>query len=144
MELLDRIKDNATRIVGVFTESPLLCSFLICIFTLSSVFCIRGLVNGLFEMHRSRSNLKKIRKNNSICHKLIMKPAWDECLHAKSFCRFLIVVHHIRFCLFLISISLALISIVVPSLMSATATVSGCIFLMIDIPVLILHVVLDQ
>lgn len=144
MNLLDRIKHNAMRILAVFSESPLLCSFLACIFAISSIFCIRGIVSGLFEMHRSRSNLKSIRKNYGFWQKVIMKPAWDKCIHAKTFCKSLIICHHIRIVLLLTSLFLAFMVNLAPSLMHITATFSGCVFFLIDLPVLILHVAMDR
>ena len=141
---MNLLKDNVIRIVGVFSESPLACFFLVCIMGFASAGCTRGLVAGLFEMHRSRSNLKKICKKYNFWQKILMKPAWDECLHAKSFCRFLIICHHLRIVCLLGSLSFLLMVNIAPSLMSISASFSTCVFSIIDIPVLVLHVAMDR
>lgn len=144
MELLDRIKNNIERIAGLFAESPSLCSFFSCLFGIATICCIRFLVCGLLEMHRSRSKLKKIRKDYSFAQKIVMKHAWNECLHAKNFCRFLIIFHHFRIILLCISLLLAILANAIPSLMRTTASVSACVYFCIDMPALLFHVALDR
>lgn len=144
MSLLNTILNGISQMIGVFTEEPVACAFLTSVFAFASVCCSRGIVAGLLEMHRSRSNLKKLRKTYSAWRKIIMKPAWDNCLHAKSFCRFLIVFHHIRIVHLLISLFLAFLGKVVPSLMPIMGMVSGGVFFAMDVPALALHVLMDR
>ena len=144
MTLQEKISENAMRIAGVFSESAILCSFLMCVFSLLSMFCIRSIVSGLFEMHRSKSALKKINKNYSFGQRICLKHAWQDCLHAKRFCRCLIISHHCIFWLLVVELLLALLSNVWPVLMSVVAWFTLGFVIGISIPVCLLNFVLDR
>lgn len=144
MDVMSRITEEISEIISVFSEAPLACVFLTSVFAFASVCCSRGIVGGLLEMHRSRSNLKKVRRPYNAWQKIIMKPAWDHCLHAKSFCRFLIVFHHVRVAFLLVSLSMALVGNAVPSLMPITGLLCGCVFFVMDVPALVFHVIMDR
>ena len=144
MELFNRIETNITRIFNTYLDSPLFCIILTCIFSVSTICCLRSIVCGLFKMHRSGSALKKLLNSYSFCAKCILLPAWNECLHAKRFCKFLILVHNVRFVLLISSISLALLSNIISVLVSINAVFSGIIFFTFDIPILVMHRVMDQ
>lgn len=144
MTLLERISANAVRIAGELSESAILCSFLMCVFSLASIFCIRSIVSGLFAMHRSKSALKKINKNYSFAQRICLTHAWQDCLHAKRFCRRLIVSHHCIFCSLLVELLLALLSNVWHVLMSVVAWLTLIFVIGISIPVCILNFVLDR
>lgn len=143
-EYMNHITEEIKRIVGVFSDAPMACVFLTSVFAFASVCCCRGIAGGLLEMHRSRSNLKKVRKPYSAWQKMIMKPAWDHCLHAKSFCRFLIIFHHVRVILLLISLALTIVGSAIPALMTITGALSACVFFVMDVPALVLHVLMDR
>lgn len=144
MDLLDRIRENTVRIAGIFSESAVAASILVCIFGIATMIAIRGLTNGLFEMHRSRSKIKKTRSKYSFIHRLVMMPAWYECIHAKSFCRFLIIVHHLRFLFLLFSLVLAIMSNDNSALLNICSSFSAIVFFAVDIPFLIFHVLMDR
>ena len=144
MEFIDLFKEKALSIINAFSDSPEGCFFLSSILGIMSMLCLRSLAIALLEMHRSRSKMKRIYISYNFYQKLIMKPAWQECLHAKTFCRFLIVCHHFRLIFFLLSISFSLIANAYPALMPIAGYFSGSVFFVVDVPVLILHLVMDR
>lgn len=144
MELFDRINKNAISIVKAFAESPGACTFLSCMFTFTSVCVIRGIVNALLGMHRSSTQLKKLRNNYSFLKKMIMLHIWKECLHAKGFCRLLIICHHFRVLFFLVTLFLLLITHFAPALELVTGRIAGVVCITVDIPLLLLHLLLDR
>lgn len=144
MNLLNTILGGISQMIRVFSEEPMACAFLTSVFAFASALCCRGIATGLLEMHRSRSNLKKLRKTYRAWQKIIMKPAWDNCLHAKSFCRFLIVFHHVRIVLLIISLFLTILGETAPSLMPTVGLLCGCVFFIMDVPALALHGVMDR
>lgn len=144
MGFLEKIGANAVRIVGVFSESATLCTFLLSVISITSIVGVRGIISGLFAMHRSKSALKKICKNYSFGQRVFLKHAWEDCLHAKQFCRQLIVVHHCIFGLLLVQLLLAILSNIWPALRIVIAwftLMAGVGFL---IPVSLLNFSLDR
>ncbi len=144
MSIFDKIAANTLHLVSAFSESAMLCTFLITVFSLISMFCIRGVVSGLFEMHRSRSAIKKINKTYSFSQKVLMTYAWRDCIHAKRFCRGLIVYHHSIFILFVLELLLALISNIWPVLMPVIAWYTFVFFVGLVIPTCLLNFILDR
>lgn len=144
MEVVNRIIQYAEHIFSIFSESLPACAFLACTFGLCSIVAIRCIVSELFGMHRSKSSLKKIRKPYSFWQSVIMKPAWDECLHAKGFCRKIIICHHMRVILLFFELFLTILANYFPELKLVTGYCAGAIFLAIDIPILVMHLVLDR
>ena len=144
MTLFEKIATNFIRIVGEFSQSAMLCTFLMTVFSLVSIFCIRGLVSGLFEMHRSRSAIKKINKTYSFRQKILLQHAWKDCLHAKKFCRCLIIAHHCIFVLLIFEILLAIASNIWPTLMTVVAWFTLVFVIGISIPVCLLNFILDR
>ena len=144
MDIFERITSNATRIAGQLADSALACSFIVFVTALASIFCIRGIISGLFAMHRSRSALKKAYKEYSFGQKVILKHAWWDCLHAKRFCRFLIVCHHCIIGLLLVELLLAILSNTWPALMPVIGWFTIIFLVVITIPVCILNFSLDR
>ena len=144
MEFIERICANASRMVGSFSESASLCLFLTGIVSIVSMISLRCIVSGLFEMHRSKSAIKKIHKKYAFSQKLLMIHAWQECLHAKRFCRRLIVFHHAIAGLFLLELSLAILSNLLPALMTVIAYMTLIILVGVTVPVCILNFCLDR
>lgn len=143
-DLLDRIVANATRIAGQLADSAIACSFIVIVTALLSIFCIRSIISGLFAMHRSRSALKQVNKEYSFGQKVILKHAWNDCLHAKRFCRFLIICHHCIVGLLLVELLLALLSNIWPQLMPIIGWFTIVFLVSITIPVCILNFSLDK
>ena len=144
MDLLGRIKCSAAELFTTFKETPELALIIGCIFACVTLLCIRSIVNALYAMHRSNSMLKKLRREYTFGQKLIMIPAWKNCLHASQFCRALIVLHHVRLMFLLSTLLIALFSCFFSMLVSVYALLSWVIFVILDIPILLLHRVMDR
>ena len=144
MSLLEKIIENIVRIADEFSKSAVLCSLMMAVFSLFSIIGIRNIVSGLFEMHRSKSALKKIRKKYSAGQRLLLKHAWQECLHSKRFCRRLVVLHHCVLCLFVIEILLALLSNIWSVLMPIIAWYNLAFIVCISFPVCLMNFILDR
>lgn len=140
MDFVELIKEKALSLYNAFSESPEACILLSSIIGIASMLCLRFLAAALLEMHRSRSNIKKIRDSYNFWHKLIMKPAWQECLHAKKFCRAIIVCHHVRVSIFLVM----LVVNIMPRLSLFSALLSCLVFIVIDVPILVMHLIMDR
>ena len=144
MELISRVRDGVSQFVGVFSQSAFVCVFLSFVTALASAILIRFLVGALLQMHRSRTNMKKLKKNYVFWQKLLLQPAWKECLHAKIFCRVMIVYHHTRIILLAGILLLVLISNWLPELLCVSGYCAGFVFLLIDIPIWLMRLILDK
>lgn len=144
MDLLNEMQSTIMHIGDVFSESPVACFLLVCIFGIATICCIVGLVNGLFVMHRSRTKIKNTRRKYSFLQRVALLPDWYECLHAKHFCRFLIVVYHLRCIFMLLSVILTVLINAIPVLGDISASFSAFVFIVVDIPVLIFHLIMDR
>ena len=144
MAVLERISENTIQTVHNLSDSAAACSFLVFVFSIAAICCIRGIVSGLFEMHRSRSAVKKANKAHSFWQKVCLKHAWVDCLHAKRFCRFLIIIHHCIFGFLLAELFLAILSNVWPGVMPTIAWFTVIYIVFVSIPVCLLNFVLDR
>lgn len=96
------------------------------------------MLNALFRMHKSKSAVKKIRKQYTFWQKLILRHVEEHTEHAVQFTRFMVWVHHISCCTMLI----CLLSRLILSdrwfvyLLAAR-------FLIFDGPVLLINLLLD-
>ncbi len=144
MELLQKITDSITRIIAVLSESVPICLFFAAVFFLPAIFSIRSIISGLVEMHRSRTAQKKLYKEYSFWQKTVLKPAWQKCLHAQKFCRFLILYHHSIAILFLIELLLAVFSHFFPILIQIIACFTLIFSIFFCFPTLILSYSLDR
>lgn len=142
--MVEKNAANALRIVGEFSESATLCSFLVAVCSLASIICIRGMVSGLLEMHRSKTALKKVSKTYSLGQKILLQHAWHDCLHAKKFCRRLIISHHCIFVLLIVELLLAIASNLWPLLMPVIAWYTLVFVVGITIPICELCFILDR
>lgn len=137
MEWMDRILD-------IFSGSVPACVFLSSVTALASACLIRFLVGALFEMHRSRTGIKKIKKGYSFWQKLLMEHAWKQSLHESTCCRFLIVCHHSRIILWALVLLLAVISNWVPNLLRLSGCFGVFAILLMDIPIWIMELILEK
>lgn len=144
MDILEKISTNANRFMDTLSQSPAFCLRLTGITAILSMILIRFIVSGLFEMHRSNSALKKIRKQYCFWQKLLMIHAWQLCLHAKRFCRRLIIFHYIVPGLFAVEVLLVICSSRFPSLMPVIAYYTLAFLLLVWFPVCIMHLCLDR
>ena len=105
---------------------------------------LRFLANSLLEMHRSKTALRKLRKEYSLWDRFLMLPPWNRCEHAPKFCRVLICIHHFRLCLLLVALLLSLLGIGIEGLHIASRGLCLISIVLIDIPVFILDSLLNR
>ncbi len=144
MELLGRVKDGIIQLMEAFFASAPACVYFTLITAFASVYLMRFLAGGLLEMHRSRTNIKKIKNSYGFWQKLMMQHVWKECLHAKTFCRWVILWHHMRIVLLVGILLLVVISNWMPQLLRISGYSCVFVFLLLDIPVLIMSCLLDR
>ena len=143
-KILATISESTIRIVQELSESAILCSYLMIVFSLISIIFIRGIVSGLFEMHRSRSAIKKIIRQYSFSPKMLLKHAWRDCLHAKRFCRCLIILHDIIWVLLISEFLLLFLSSIWSSLMPIVSWFTFAFVVGVFIPLFLLNLALER
>ena len=141
---MEYIKNEIVRVYYIFLNEPGACVFVTGLFALVSVLVLRALISGLLEMHKSRSTMKKIGKEYGFWQKVILLPAWKENEHARKFCRFMIVLHHIRVFLMAGLLLMILFASVVPGLSRLAAIFSIIILIVVDLPIYVLSMALDR
>ena len=144
MNIFERIAANAARIAGNFSESAMWCAFLVIVFSVASMLGIRFIIAGLMNMHRSKTALKKLNKAYSFGQKMLLKHAWQDCLHAKKFCRFLIIWHHCIFVTFIMALLLLIFSKLWPAVLVVVGWYALGTLVFDVIPVAILFSALDR
>ena len=144
MEFFRKVGAFAQQTVDRLSDSAWGCIFItFTIFT--AVICsLRFIVDGLMQMHRSKTGLKKLYKNYSIGQRLLLLPGWRECLHAARFCRFLIVCHHCVGALFVLHLVLTALSGIFPVLLHFVAWYTLLFAVMVGFPTMLLGVFLDK
>lgn len=141
---ISSITNNIRALIGELSNNPFLCAMLVCIFGMMTLAEIRTILCRLNEMHRSKSSIKKINKCYSFWKRTLLLHVWDHCLHAKGFCRILVCYYHVRSGLLLISILLTMTAYVHPLFSDINVGFSAGTILLLDIPVIILHFVLQK
>lgn len=121
------------HIINNLAEHPVVYLILsVSLFLFSSLTCYL-LLNGLLKMHRSKTAVKKLKKEYTFLQKLWLCPFKIHCLHAVKFCKFLVILQRIGW------IYLALYLLI--SSFSSTVLVWGAVilFVLFDLPVFLLH-----
>lgn len=131
-------------IVNELSRSAFESTLLSSITGLFSLIALRLLTDSLLNMHRSKSARKKIDNQYTFGMQLRLKPAWDHCIHAPMFCRFLICCHHVRFCLCLISLTLGASHHLSPFFAEFHAWFSVALCFLYDTPIWVLNLILDR
>ena len=136
------MREYLEHLVSEISQSALESTLLPSITGLFALLALRILTDSLMKMHRSKSALKKINKQYSFGKKVMMMPAWDHCMHAPRFCRFLICCHHARCCLYLISLVLCVIHLFLPFFAVYHAWFSVAVCFLFDAFALVLNLIL--
>lgn len=144
LEILEEIALGAVGIVHNIAKYPWACPFLLTVVFLGRIGCVRPIISGLFEMHRSKTAVKKALKEYSFWQRVILLHAWRECLHAKRFCRGLIIWYHSVTALYLTGLVLTLLRSVWPGLILFTAWYTFVFMVGVMVPALVLATALDR
>ena len=132
------------NVISNLIELPALCVGLCVFFFLFGYLMIYGLMDSLLKMHRSKSAVKKIKKEYTFKQKLWLIPFESNCIHAVKFCKYLIWFWRIRcfaFTCYLLVGFAAILGLYVNILI---AWFSVSMFIFFDIPQLILQLLLSR
>lgn len=132
------------HIINNLAGLPGVCIGLSVFFFLFGFFMVYSLLDSFLKMHRSKSAVKKIKKEYKLRHKIWLIPFEINCLHAVKFCKSLIWFWRIRCFAF------------VPYLLLGVATAFGLLasiviawftagmFVFFDVPQFIIHSLLTR
>lgn len=119
------LKDVLIEDYNRLTESPELCIFLFILFFFVFYLWVNVLTESLFDVHRSKTAVRKIMKEYSFLQKALRTPHKTHCLHAKKFCIKIINYLYIHALFF----AIGLIIMITECILSEKMTVSVCIFI---------------
>lgn len=139
-----QVKEQVSHIFYVFLNESGAALFIGSASLLASIIALRCLIGGLLEMHKSNSTMKKLRKQYGFWQKLFLIMAWRENEHATSFCKGLIVFHHVRLGIFLISLLLTGLASILPELSTFATSIWVALSLVVDIPILLFSCAMDR
>lgn len=112
--------------------------FLALIFWFVSFFIMRFILSELMQMHKSKTAVKKLKKQYTFRQKLALRHVAEHTEHAVKFTHFMVWVHHLS----CITMLICLLSGLVLSDLWFVYLLAGR-FLLFDIPVWILNCLLD-
>lgn len=132
------------HIINNLSELPGVCIGLSVFFFLFGLFTIYSLLDSLLKMHRSKSAVKKIKKEYNLKQKLWLIPYEIYCIHAVKFCKGLIMFWRIRCFIFVLYLVLGLATLFDFSIDKLIAWFTVVMFILFDIPQFIIHLLLAR
>ena len=117
---------------------PGLAAALALTFWLISFYMLRSILSELLQMHKSKTAVKKIRKQYTFRQKLALRHVADHTEHAVTFARRMILVHHLSFWTMLLCL---LSKLILSGRWFVYLLVSR--FLIFDVPVWVFNFLLD-
>ena len=122
-----------------FIAAPGTAAFLALVFWLVGIFLLRCILSDLMEMHKSKTALKKIRREYTFRQKLLLRHVGEHAEHAAKFTRLLILFHHAS----AFTMALSLIQwLLWPGKLSFCILAGR--FALFDVPVMLLDFLLDE
>ena len=132
------------HIISKLAELPGVC-FGITVFFFSFGFVmLYSLLDSLLKMHRSKSAVKKIKKEYKLKHKMWLIPFETNCVHAVKFCKGLIWFWRVRCFTFALYLMLGLAAIFGLSVNAIIAWFSVGMFVIFDVPQFIIQQLLSR
>lgn len=132
------------QLVKTLTEAPGLVILLSAVFGLVVFICNRYLLGTLLKMHRSKTAVKKIEKQYTFTQKFLLHHVRDHCVHAKKFCRRMILLHHMNLIITLLVCATGLLGCFLSSAAVVGAYAVIVQFCVIVIPVTVMEFVLTN
>ncbi len=120
------------------------CVGLSVFFFLFGYLTIYCLLNSLLKMHRSKSAVKKIKKEYNFKQKLWLTPFETNCIHAVKFCKGLIWFWRVRCLSFALYLMLGMAAIFGLPVNTIIAWFSAGMFVLFDIPQFIINLLLSR
>ena len=126
------------NLIRNLSQTPGVCMALsICFFLFGSLLCYL-MMDGLLRMHRSKTAVKKLKKEYSFLQRLWLQPHQIHCLHAVPFCKKLIALQRLGWICFGVYLAVCLL------FESAVVWSSVILFVAFDLPVFILNGLLSR
>ncbi len=126
-------------IIENLSQEPAVCVILTMVVFLFS-YCTNCLLLGtLLKMHRSRSAVKKLKKQYTLRQRLLLCHFRDHCLHAVGFCRGLIVFLKIGWGCLSVYLFCALVFAFGGCSAHFLAWLTAGIFMVFDLPAVVIH-----
>ena len=125
-------------VIRNMAQTPGVCVALsVCFFLFGSLLCYL-MMDGLLRMHRSKTAVKKLKKEYTLGQRLWLRPHQEHCLHAVSFCKKLIALQRVGWICFgvYIAVCLAIRPLIVWS--------SIILFVIFDLPMFVLNGLLSR
>ena len=97
-------------VIRNLAQTPGICVALsICFFLFGSLLCYL-MMDGLLRMHRSKTAVKKLKKEYTFLRRLWLRPHQEHCLHAVPSCKKLIALQRLGWILFGVYLAVCLLS----------------------------------
>lgn len=126
------------HIIRNLAENPGVCISLgVCFFLFGSLLSYL-LMDGLLRMHRSKTAVKKLKKEYTFRQRLWLIPHQQHCLHAVFFCKKLIALQRMGWILFGVYLAVCLL------FDSAVVWSSVILFVIFDLPIFMLNGLLSR
>lgn len=132
------------HIISNLAELPGVCFGLSVFLFLFGFAMIYGLLDSLLKMHRSKSAVKKIKKEYKLKQKMWLIPFETHCMHAAKFCKGLICFWRVRCFTFILYLMLGLAAVFGLSENVIIAWFSAGMFVLFDVPQLIIQLSLSR
>jgi hypothetical protein len=132
------------HIISQLSDAPEACVMLSSVLFLASHFMVYMLLDGLLKMHRSKTAVKKLKKEYTFLQKLFILPFENHCLHAVRFCKGLIWFHRFKSICFLVFLGAAVLLMFgfVSDLVLAWMSVG--MFVCFDVPEIIVNGIVSR
>ena len=132
------------HIISNLAELPGVCFGITLFFFLFGFVMLYSLLDSLLKMHRSKSAVKKIKKEYKLKHKMWLIPFETNCVHAVKFCKGLIWFWRVRCFTFALYLMLGLAAIFGLSVNAIIAWFSVGMFVFFDVPQFIIQLLLSR
>ncbi len=132
------------HIISNLAEHAGVCFGLSVILFLFGYAMIYGLLDSLMKMHRSKSAVKKIKKEYNLKHKIWLIPFEINCIHATKFCKGLVLLWRARCFAFVLYLILGLLAMVGLPVNTIIAWFSAGMFVLFDAPQLFIYLLLSR
>ena len=126
-------------LVDKFAAQPGVTVFLALTVWLVSIFLLRCILDDLLEMHKSKTAVKKIRREYTFLRRLLLHPVREHTEHAVRFTHVMIYVHHLSAA----SMGLCLLLLLFLPERWQMYILAGR-FLLFDVPIMLLDFLLDE
>lgn len=145
--MVDKLRlfaDNFVEFLAVLSELPGLCVFIFVLLSFAFYCSVTSITDSLFDVHRSKTAVRKIMKEYSFWQKILRKPHKEHCLHAKSFCIKIINYLYVNAVFFAVGLLIIIIECIVSKKLTISFFVLSAQFWTFDIPIFTINFILKE